>query len=126
MSRERPRWLSAIKPALTVSGMKSLLMSSVDQPAPWNGIVASDGRLNLFLAALDAGGDIPPTVSLTSPVNGSKFTAPATTTVNATASDPDGTVTKVDFYANGSPDRHRHDEPLCGSLGRRPGGRSTP
>ncbi len=94
--------LSAIKPALTVSGTKALLMSSADQLAPWSGIVASDGRLNLFIAALDAGGDIPPTVALTSPVNGSKFTAPATTAVNATASDPDGTVTKVDFYANGS------------------------
>ena len=94
--------LSGLKPSLTVAAIKSLLMSSVDQLGPWNGIVASGGRLNMYLAALDASGDIPPTVSLTSPANGSKFTAPATTTVTASASDPDGSVTKVDFYANGA------------------------
>src|SRR6185503_20080307 len=40
-----------------------------------------------------------PTVSLTEPADGATFTAPATITVNATASDTDGTVTAVDFYA---------------------------
>ena len=40
----------------------------------------------------------PPTVSLTSPAAGSTFTAPASITVAATASDSDGTVTRVDFY----------------------------
>jgi regulation of enolase protein 1 (concanavalin A-like superfamily) len=40
----------------------------------------------------------PPTVSLTSPAAGSTFTAPATITLAAAASDADGTVTRVDFY----------------------------
>lgn len=44
--------------------------------------------------------DQPPTVSLTSPSNGASFTAPATVSIAANASDSDGTVTKVDFYAN--------------------------
>ncbi len=44
----------------------------------------------------------PPTVSITSPANGAVFTAPASIPINATASDSDGTVTKVDFYQNGS------------------------
>lgn len=39
----------------------------------------------------------PPVVSITSPVNGTNFTAPATVTVNANATD-DGSVAKVDFY----------------------------
>ena len=47
--------------------------------------------------------DNPPTVSVTSPANGAVFTAPANITVSATASDTDGSVTQVKFYANGSP-----------------------
>ena len=43
----------------------------------------------------------PPTVSLTAPAAGSSFTAPAAVNITATASDADGTVTKVEFY-NGS------------------------
>lgn len=39
-----------------------------------------------------------PTVSLTSPVAGSSFTAPASINLAASASDSNGTVTKVDFY----------------------------
>jgi hypothetical protein len=42
-----------------------------------------------------------PTVSLTSPSNGSNFSAPATISLTASATDVDGTVQKVDFY-NGS------------------------
>jgi regulation of enolase protein 1 (concanavalin A-like superfamily) len=39
-----------------------------------------------------------PTVSITSPSTGATFTAPASVTINATASDADGTVAGVDFY----------------------------
>ena len=40
----------------------------------------------------------PPTVALTAPLTGATFTAPATISLTATASDPDGTVSKVEFY----------------------------
>jgi hypothetical protein len=43
--------------------------------------------------------NIPPTVNLTSPANGATFTLPVTMTIDATASDSDGSVTKVEFYA---------------------------
>jgi regulation of enolase protein 1 (concanavalin A-like superfamily) len=42
----------------------------------------------------------PPTVSMTSPASGSTYTAPATVALAASASDADGTVTRVDFFAN--------------------------
>ena len=41
----------------------------------------------------------PPTASLTSPADGATFTAPATMTLSATASDSDGTITSVEFYS---------------------------
>jgi fibronectin type 3 domain-containing protein len=49
-----------------------------------------------------SGPNVPPSVSITSPVNGATFTAPASIPINATASDSNGTVTKVDFYQNGN------------------------
>ena len=39
-----------------------------------------------------------PTVSLTAPMNGATFGAPATISISANASDSDGTISRVDFY----------------------------
>lgn len=44
----------------------------------------------------------PPTVSITSPANGTAYTAPASVTINATAADADGTVSSVAFYNGGT------------------------
>jgi hypothetical protein len=43
-----------------------------------------------------------PLVSLTAPANGATFTAPASIALSATASDVDGAITQVDFFANGT------------------------
>jgi hypothetical protein len=42
-----------------------------------------------------------PTVALTSPANNSTYNAPADIQLSATASDSDGTVTRVNFYSGG-------------------------
>jgi len=42
----------------------------------------------------------PPVVTVTNPPNGSIFTAPASFTLGATASDPDGAVSQVEFFQN--------------------------
>lgn len=44
----------------------------------------------------------PPTVSLTAPASGATFTAPATISLAATASDPEGQLARVEFYQNGT------------------------
>ena len=44
-----------------------------------------------------------PGVSITSPAANATFTAPASITLTATASDPDGTIAQVQDVANGSP-----------------------
>lgn len=41
---------------------------------------------------------IPPNSSVTSPANNSTFASPATVSLTASASDPDGTVSKVEFF----------------------------
>jgi hypothetical protein len=41
----------------------------------------------------------PPVSAITSPSTGAAFTAPASITISATASDSNGTVARVDFYA---------------------------
>ena len=42
--------------------------------------------------------NLPPTVSITSPTSNAVFTAPANITIDATATDADGTISKVEFY----------------------------
>ena len=74
------------------------------------------GSYNLTAVATDNGGlstistpvvvsvytpNLPPTVSITTPVNNSIFPSPASVSITATAADADGTITRVDFY-NGS------------------------
>ncbi len=44
-------------------------------------------------------GNNPPTVSITSPVNGATFTAPASITLQTNPQDSDGTIARVDFYS---------------------------
>jgi len=46
--------------------------------------------------------NVPPQVALTSPADGASYLAPADITVTAAAADNDGTVTKVNLYANGT------------------------
>jgi pectate lyase len=83
----------------------------------WNNVAA--GTYALTAVATDNGGaqgtsqtvnivvnpsgNPPPTVSITAPINGATFTAPANITVSANATDSNGTVTSVAFFANGSP-----------------------
>jgi regulation of enolase protein 1 (concanavalin A-like superfamily) len=56
--------------------------------------------------AVNSSGGAPnaaPTVALTAPGNGASYTAPATISVSATATDSDGTIAQVDFFAGTTP-----------------------
>ena len=44
----------------------------------------------------------PPTASLATPANGTQFTSPASINLTANASDSDGTISSVAFFANGT------------------------
>lgn len=49
-----------------------------------------------------SGGNQPPAVSITAPAGGAQFTAPATVTINANASDPENRMSSVRFYVEGT------------------------
>jgi Concanavalin A-like lectin/glucanases superfamily/Bacterial Ig domain len=67
-----------------------------------NGVAKGTGIL-AFSTDVPTVTDAPPTVTITSPATGTLFTpAPATIPISATASDSDGTITKVDFFLNTS------------------------
>jgi len=59
---------------------------------------ATTGVIDNVAVTVPAANQVP-AVSLTAPANGATFTAPATMTVSATASDSDGTIATVEFYA---------------------------
>ena len=91
----------------------ALLGSSPTEPYQFTLANPSAGAQSLTARAYDLQGNVgtssavgvtvvnnrPPTVTLTSPGNGAQFTAPATIALAATASDPDGTVAKIEFFA---------------------------
>jgi subtilisin family serine protease len=89
--------LIAQQPGLSVSAVKSLLISNVDVLGSWSGLVVSNGRLNVYRAAL---ANTPIAITLTNPPAGSTYTAPASVTIEAGASSSNGAITRVDFYAN--------------------------
>jgi hypothetical protein len=84
----------------------------------WNGAVPTNASINIgFNASFSgtntkptaftvngvpcAGANQLPTVSISSPANNANFTAPADVPITAAATDPDGTIAKVEFYRDG-------------------------
>jgi uncharacterized delta-60 repeat protein len=64
-----------------------------------NGLSASSASLAItIVAAINKA----PVVSITSPLNNTIYTAPASFTINANASDVDGTINNVKFYRGGT------------------------
>ena len=97
----------------SVSGVLFLVDANTltnDIAAPYSGVTnnLSPGSHTLTAIATDNLGlkatnaisiivDSPPSVTITNPVNGAVFTAPANVTIQASAADTDGTVTNVQF-----------------------------
>lgn len=57
---------------------------------------------NLKVTGVSGTSNNPPAVILSSPASGATYQDPATITFNASATDSDGTVERVEFFANGS------------------------
>lgn len=70
-------------------------LSTVGQPVRW---LTDAGIGVLYRRGTFTSSNHPPVVNLTSPANGATAASPASITLTATASDPDGSVSKVEFY----------------------------
>ncbi len=72
-------------PIVEASKVKALVTASAGATLPATGCSSSSSN-------------VAPTVSISSPTNNATFTAPASITISATATDSDGSIAKVEFY----------------------------
>jgi hypothetical protein len=92
----------------------TLLATDTSAPYAWSWSAVAAGTYTLTAKAFDAAGtqatsaavtvtvngpNSPPTVGLTSPTSGASFTAPATITLSANATDPQGGLARVEFFS---------------------------
>jgi subtilisin family serine protease len=87
-------WQTISRTGIPLTAGPHLLLVVMDS----NGASGYVGNLN-YLRFTTPGINAPPSVQLTSPANGAKFGAPASVVLSANASDLDGSVTQVGFYA---------------------------
>ncbi|MDP3965968.1 MAG: Ig-like domain-containing protein, partial [archaeon] len=90
-------WQTFNFPNVNAKYIRFMGHGSVNPPSLWNSIVETD--INGF--SVDLNMNNPPTSSITSPSNGATFTPGLTINIQATATDSDGTVSKVEFFRNG-------------------------
>jgi len=84
-------------PAANAYGTANVRVRLQDNGGTANGGVDTSAEIVFALVV-----NSPPSVSIVSPVNGVALLFPATFSVISSASDPDGTVTNVQFLVNGS------------------------
>jgi len=80
------------------TGIHTLTAIAWDNASHWT----TSAPITVTVGSSGSPSNQPPAVSLTAPAAGATFTAPASITLSATASDVDGTIARVDFYANGT------------------------
>jgi subtilisin family serine protease len=91
-------WRSVLLGGIPLSAGTHVMRVVIDT----NGPLGYFGNLNYFRWT-PPGFNNAPSVQLTTPANGANYFAPASIALNANASDSDGTVTQVAFYAGTSP-----------------------
>jgi hypothetical protein len=86
-----------VSPSLLVEGL-NVIAVEIHQSS----LVSSDVTFDMDLAGVPTIiFNAPPSIALTNPTNDAVFIAPTSLTLEATASDSDGSVTKVEFFYDG-------------------------
>jgi len=84
-------------PFLRLAQNSGLIDAGVNVGLPFSGAAPDIGAFETAAPATVVANK-PPVVSISSPLKSTSFTSPASITVDAAASDPDGTITKVEFF----------------------------
>jgi CubicO group peptidase (beta-lactamase class C family) len=87
---------------LVVPSLDLVLVRLQNGPTPWSDALFTSLNATVVSATVETPSNAPPTAQITSPQAGASFPAPGPVAISATASDPDGSVTQVAFYANGA------------------------
>jgi hypothetical protein len=90
-----PLSFTAGSASLTATGPAN---ANVAPPGPYMLVIVDANGVPSVMRMLTLQGSAAPTVTLGQPANGASFSAPATVDLAATASDVDGTVTRVEFF----------------------------
>ena len=72
-----------------------------------DGTITASAPVNILIST-----NLPPTVSILSPANETEFLAPATILISASASDPNGTISKVEFFEGANKLGERTNSPF--------------
>lgn len=113
-----PGWVRLVRSGNTFSGYESadgatwtpVGTETIDMPATvYVGLAVTSHNTSMTATATftdvaittPTSSNQPPAITLTAPASGTTYTAPATVLLSATASDADGTISKVEFFANG-------------------------
>ena len=100
-SSDGQTWTSMGSAEITMSDQVYVGLAVVSQ-APYTESTAVFDQFSAATPSGTIGGlpNLPPTVTLVTPINGATFVAPATITLTALAADPEGRLADVKFYAN--------------------------
>ncbi|HEY0551124.1 MAG TPA: Ig-like domain-containing protein, partial [Verrucomicrobiae bacterium] len=83
-----------VNPAILSNGV-NVIAAEIHQTLP------DSTDISFYLELFGEGAGSPPTVAISSPANNASLFGPVSVTIMATASDPDGTVTNVEFFVDG-------------------------
>ena len=108
-------WTILNPPAGNYSGAYALTVKAVDN----SGAVTTS---NAVAVSVGATGNQSPLVSLTAPFNGASYSAPATIVMNVTASDPDGSIARVEFYQGANKLGEKYAAPYTWTIYNAPAG----
>jgi subtilisin family serine protease len=88
---------------MNTSALKMLLLDSADRPSQLAGYTMTGGRLNVENALRTCAPNAPaapPAISLTTPLDRTSYPTSAAIKLQALASDTDGSIARVEFYAD--------------------------